>query len=416
MEHILLIVSVVIFLALSAFFSGAETAIFSLPGSSLSRMKKGNNREQCIASMMKNPRMLLVTVLFGNLLVNIANTSIVTALAIRIMGDSGPAVATIVMTLLILIFGEITPKSLALKHSVPLALAVAPVLRFLMYIFTPVRVALGYIADITVKSSRALLGESREEYHSHELVDAVEMAGNDGLFDDFESKILTNLFQFTDTAVYEILTPRVEVFSLSADTTLQAAAIEARSRGFTRIPLYEDSVEKIIGIFHARDLLRYEKNEKLTLRDIMRPADFIPETKKIRDLLGEFIADRKHVAIAVDEHGSFEGIVTLEDMLEEIFGEIRDRREPNVDEFNRIDEDHIVVEGAMRLEDLNSEFGSTLDSREVETVGGYLIEAIGRIPREGETFTLGPYRWLVLSAEMKKINKIKLERTRGDVD
>ena len=146
----------------------------------------------------------------------------------------------------------------------------------------------------------------------------------------------------------------------------------------------------------------------------MHPADFVPETKKIRDLLGEFIVDRRHVAFAVDEHGSFEGIITLEDILEEIFGEIRDRREPNIDEFNLIDEDHIIVEGNMRLDDVNARFGSAFDSKEVETAGGYLIEAIGRIPREGETFILDSYRWLVLSAETTKINKIKIERNGGE--
>ncbi|MBN2184225.1 MAG: HlyC/CorC family transporter [Candidatus Krumholzibacteriota bacterium] len=410
MEYILLIISVVIFLALSALFSGAETALFSLSGSYLAQMAKGSSREQHLASMMKSPRMLLVTVLFGNLLVNIANTSVVTALAIRTLGDSGPGISMVVMTLLILIFGEITPKSLAMKHSVSIALAVSPILRFLMFIFTPVRLLLGLISDLTVRGSRILFGVSEKEYRSHELVDAVEMAGGSGLFDEFESRILTNLFQFTERAVYEILTPRVDVFSMDADTELQDAVIEVRSRGFTRIPLYEDSAENIIGLFHARDLLRYEKDEKKTLRDIMLPADFVPETKKIRDLFGEFITDRKHVSFAVDEHGSFEGIITLEDILEEIFGEIRDRREANVDEFNLIDEDRIIVEGNMRLEDLNVEFGSVLDSKEVETAGGYLIEKIGRIPREGETFLIDSYRWLVLSAEATKINKIKIER------
>ena len=145
----------------------------------------------------------------------------------------------------------------------------------------------------------------------------------------------------------------------------------------------------------------------------MRPARYVPETKKIRDLLGEMIADRQYVAIVVDEHGSFEGLITLEDILEEIFGEIRDRREPNVDEFNLLDEDQIVVEGSMRLEDFNEEFAASLDSNDVETVGGYLIESIGRIPREGETFILDSFRWLVLSAEVTKVNKIKIERTGG---
>ncbi|HSG26917.1 MAG TPA: transporter associated domain-containing protein, partial [Candidatus Krumholzibacterium sp.] len=151
----------------------------------------------------------------------------------------------------------------------------------------------------------------------------------------------------------------------------------------------------------------------LTVRRIMREGSFVPETKPIRDLFGEMIAHHEHVALVVDEHGSFEGIVTLEDILEEIFGEIRDRREPRVEEYNLIDEDKIVVEGAMRLEDLNDRFGTGLDSEEVETIGGYLIEAVGRIPREGESFRIEGLRFLVLSAEAVRINKLKIEREKG---
>ena len=200
-EQLFIVISVLIFLVLSAFFSGAETALFSLSRSSLAEMEKGSGRQRRLAALMKNPRMLLVTILFGNLLVNIANTSMVTVLSIRIFGDKGIGFAMVAMAFLILVVGEITPKSIAMKHSATIAPAIAPVLKFFMVLFTPARLLLGLIADITVARSRSLFGTSEEEYGSRELADAVEVAHRDGLFDEFESRILTNLFHFTETAL-----------------------------------------------------------------------------------------------------------------------------------------------------------------------------------------------------------------------
>lgn len=413
-EFIPLIISIIILLFLSAFFSGSETALFSLSRSALSFMERGGKRERRVAAILGKPRMLLVTILFGNLLVNIANTSVVTALAISLFGESGVAYAMILMTFLILIFGEITPKSIALHHSTGMAPLVVSPLRFFMILFTPVRLLLGFIADLTVDLGRRMFGEHRESYASSELETAVEMGHIDGLFDEFEKEILINLFRFTETEVHEIQTPRVEVFTLDPATSLQDAIIQVRGRGFTRIPLLDQENHRIEGILHARDMLAHPRDERITVADIMRSVKYVPETKKIRDLLGELIAASEHVAISVDEHGSFEGLITLEDILEEIVGEIRDRLEPKVDEFTLLDKDQIVVEGTMRLEDLGRKFGVELDSDEVETVAGYLIEAIGRIPRDGEVVELDRLRWLILSSEPTRINKIKIERSMGE--
>jgi len=416
--HLFLLLSIAALLAMSAFFSGSETALFSLSRSSIIEMKKAGKRGRQVGELLSKPRMLLVTILFGNLLVNIACTSAVTALAITLFGGKGIGYAMVSTTFLILVFGEITPKSIALRHARVMAPAMAPFLKGLMLVLTPVRLFLGSIADFTVEKSRRILGERREIYASSELATAVETGHIDGIFDEFEKEILTNLFSFIETAVYEIQTPRVDVFTLDADTSLSEAIKRVKDRGYTRVPLIERSSFSVVGILHARDLLRHQKNERMSVMDVMRPVKFVPETRKIRSLLGEFISEKEHMAVTVDEHGSFEGIVTLEDILEEIFGEIRDRREPKVDEYNLLDEDHIVVEGAMRLEDLNELFGTSLDSDEVETVGGYVTEMTGRIPREGEAFNFNGLRFLVISADPAKINKLKIERepARGGED
>jgi putative hemolysin len=411
-EHIPLGITVIVLIFFSAFFSGSETALFSLSRSMIEEMELGGRRQRMIAGMLRRPRMLLVTILFGNLLVNIASTSAVTALAINLFGRKGIGLAVLVMTFVILIFGEISPKSIALKNATTFAVSSAPLLRFFMILFSPVRIVLGRIADSAVEKSRKLFGERIDEYGAHELATAVELGYREGLFDNFEKEVLTNLFLFTETAVHEILVPRVEVFSLNIDTPLVEAVMQVRGRGFSRVPLYEGKDDNIVGILLAKDLLRYRREERVSLRDIMRAPTYVPETKRIRHLFGDLIAAHQHMVIALDEHGSFAGILTLEDILEEIVGEIRDRREPKVEDFVLIDEDSIIVEGTMELEDLNDVFDTELDSPEVETVAGYLIEEIGEIPRDGESFTISGLRFLVIRAEPTKVNKIKIERLR----
>ena len=415
-EYVPLGVTVAILILLSAFFSGSETALFSLSRSVIEEMGRGGRRQRLVSGLLKSPRMLLVTILFGNLLVNIASTSAVTALAIDLFGQKGIGLAVVVMTCIILIFGEIGPKSIAIKNATVMALLFAPILRFFMLLFLPIRLVLGAIADFAVETSRRLFGERTEEFEARELATAVELGHRDGLFDSFEKEVLKNLFLFTETMAHEIVVPRVEVFSLDVDTPLVEAMIQVKSRGFSRVPLYEEKDDNIVGVLLAKDLLRYSRDERLSLREIMRPPLFVPGTKHIRNLFGDLIAARQHMVIVLDEHGSFFGILTLEDILEEIVGEIRDRREPKVEDYILIDDNSIIADGTMELEELNEVFGAEIDSSEVETVAGFITEELGRIPRDGESFTIGGYRFLVLSREPTRINRIKIERIGGEED
>jgi len=408
---------VVVLLALSAFFSGVETAFFSLSRFTLVDMERKGGRGRLVVRLLGEPRMLLVTILFGNLLVNIASTSAVTAFALAVFGKQGLGLAMLVMTVLILLFGEISPKSIAIRHAPAIAVTAAPVMRALMFLFTPVRLVLSSIADASVARSRAIFGERRTELEGRELATAVEIGRRQGLLDEFEHDVLRNLFLSMERTLREIQTPRVEVFTLDVETPLADAIMQVRERGFSRVPVHEGESDNIVGILMARDLLSYQRDERVHLRNVMREPFFSPGSKKMRELFGELISARRHIVIVLDEHGAFDGIVTLEDILEEIFGEIRDRREPDVPEYIMVDRNNAVVEGSMRLEDLNGVMGTDLASREVETVAGYLIEEIGRIPREGESFDIGGVRFLVLSAEKTRVRKIRLDLRPGeDID
>jgi putative hemolysin len=409
-EHLPLILSLVVLLLFSAFFSASETAYFSISRAAAAEMEKGRKRERMAARILRDPRMLLVTILFGNLLVNVAATSAVTALAITLYGDRGIGIAVAVMTVLILIFGEISPKSLAMKKAESFALFAAPILKALMIVLTPVRVVLGAIADYTVEGSRKILGESRVAYGARELAAAVELGHRDGLFGEFEKEVLTNLFLFSETTAREAQTPRHEVFALDVGTPLNEAIVQVKARGFSRVPLYAGTSDSIVGVLFAKDLLRFSRDDRINLGDILRRPAFVPESKRIRDLFGELIMSHQHIFFVVDEHGSYTGILTLEDILEEIFGEIRNRREPRVAGFHRLDANSVVVEGTMSLRQVAEILGVSFDSWEVETIAGYLIEKVGTIPREGESFTIHGVRFLVLSSEPVRVNKLKLER------
>jgi putative hemolysin len=408
--HVPLIIALVVLLLSSAFFSASETAFFSIPRSAAAGMEKGKRRERTVALVLRDPRMLLVTILFGNLLVNIAATSAVTALAIGRYGDRGVGIAVAVMTVLILLVGEITPKSLAIRRPVSFATFAAPALEGLMIVFAPVRIVLAAIADRTVERSRKLLGESRDAFGAHELATAVELAHRQGLFGAFEKELLTNLFLFSETTAREVQTPRAEVFTLDIDTPLAEAVVQVKAHGFSRVPLSTGAGDAVVGVVFAKDLLRFSRDDRIRMADVLRPATFVPESKRIRDLFGELIASHQHLVVVVDEHGSYTGILTIEDILEEIFGEIRNRREPRVEQYHRLDERRVVVDGTMGLRDAAELLGVDLESWEVETIAGYLVERIGKIPREGEAFVIDGLRFLVLSAEPQRVNKLKIER------
>jgi len=409
-EHLPLILSLVVLLLFSAFFSASETAYFSISRSAVAEMETGRKRQRMAAHILRDPRMLLVTILFGNLLVNIAATSAVTALAIARYGDRGIGIAVAIMTVLILIFGEISPKSLAIKRAGSFAAFAAPILRALMIVLTPVRVLLGAIADYTVEGSRKILGDRRVAYGAHELATAVELGHREGLFGEFEKEVLTNLFLFSEITAREVQTPRHEVFALDVGTPLNEAIVRVKAKGFSRVPLHEGSSDSIVGVLFAKDLLRFSRDDRVSLADILRRPSFVPESKRIRELFGELILSHQHLFVVVDEHGSYTGILTLEDILEEIFGEIRNRREPRVAGYHRLDANRVVVEGTMELRDVAEILGVSFESLEVETIAGYLIEKVGKIPREGEAFTIDGVRFLVLSSEPVRVNKLKLER------
>jgi CBS domain containing-hemolysin-like protein len=395
------IILLVICLVLSGFFSSSETALFSISKIKAFHIAKdGSGTGQLIVKMKQDPHTLLTTILIGNNLVNIGGSALATSLAISYFQSNAVGIATGVMTLVILVFGEIFPKSFATQHNVLVARVVIFPLYWLSKIFWPLVVLLNFIPR--------LYGAANPSYHAvteDELMTMVEVVEEEGEIKEAEKEYITNIFEFDDTSCCEIMTPRADMFVVDAVEKLDIPAI--LSTGYSRIPVIEDSIDNVIGVLHIKDLFTsYQKitaaGEQITSLDIkaiMKKPYFIPESKKLDSLLQEFKAKKSHMAIVVDEHGGVAGLVTLEDVVEEIFGEIIDETDRMVPDIVRLKDNKWLVAGRINVEDLNKEIDINIpESVSYDTFSGFFLEQIDRIPQPGESVIID--RWTATVKDM----------------
>jgi CBS domain containing-hemolysin-like protein len=391
----------VICLVLSGFFSSSETALFSISKiKALHIAKDGSRTGLLIVRMKQDPHTLLTTILIGNNLVNIGGSALATSIAISYFRSNAVGIATGVMTLLILVFGEIFPKSFATQHNVMVARVVIFPLYWLSRIFWPLVLLLNFIPR--------LYGSTNSSYHAvteDELMTMVEVVEEEGEIKEAEKEYITNIFEFDDTSCCEIMTPRADMFVVDAVEKLDIPAI--LSTGYSRIPVIEDSIDNVIGVLHIKDLFASfqkltasgEKITSLDIKAIMKKPYFIPESKKLDSLLQEFKAKKSHMAIVVDEHGGVAGLVTLEDVVEEIFGEIIDETDRMVPDIVRLKDNKWLVAGRINVEDLNKEIDINIpESVSYDTFSGFFLEQIDRIPQPGESVIID--RWTATVKDM----------------
>lgn len=391
----------VICLVLSGFFSSSETALFSISKIKACHVAKdGSKTGQLIVKMKKDPHTLLTTILIGNNLVNIGGASLATSIAITCFESNAVGIATGVMTLMILVFGEIFPKSFATQNNVLVARMVIFPLYWLSRIFFPLVLILNYIPK--------LYGSINPAYHTvteDELMTMVEVVEEEGEIKEAEKEYITNIFEFDDTSCSEIMTPRADMFVVDAVEKLDIPAI--LSTGYSRIPVIEHSIDNVIGILHIKNLFAdYQKLsmsdepiDSLDIKAIMKKPYFIPESKKLDSLLQEFKAKKSHMAIVVDEHGGVAGLVTLEDVVEEIFGEIIDETDRMVPDIVRLKDNKWLVAGRINVEDLNKEIDINIpESVSYDTISGFFLEQIDRIPQPGESVIID--RWTATVKDM----------------
>ena len=403
-----LIIALVFLVACSAFFSASETAFSSLNQIRLkSRAEDGDASAARVLAMAEKYDKLLSTILVGNNIVNIAAASIGTILFTRALGaERGATMSTIVLTIVVLIFGEVTPKSLAKEMPETVATAVSPMLNLLMVLFTPL--------TWLFSQWKRLLGHfvhSTEEdtITEGELMTMVSEAENDGELTDRESELIRSAIEFDDVEVEEILTPRVDVVAVEDNTSLDEVAQTFAESGYSRLPVYHDTIDNIIGVVHEKDFYLARLKKETSLEELVKPTLYTTGSTQISQLLRTLREQHHHLAVVVDEYGGTEGIITLEDILEELVGEIWDEHDEATEDFHKQSDGSWIVLGSASVDDLFEMLGLPEDEDiDSNTVNGLVQEKTCHLPKVGDRFTLGSYDGVVTRTAKRRVTEVRL--------
>ena len=402
-------VTILLLVLLSAFFSSAETSMTAANRIRIrSLAEQGNKRAITLEKVISNSGKMLSTILIGNNIVNIAASSLATTFTIKVFGSIYIGVATGVMTLLVLLFGEITPKTIATLKADELALAYARPIYALMTVLTPVIYIVGKLANGILFFLRIDPNAKKNTITEHELRSMVNVGQENGVIEREEKQMIYNVFDFGDSAAKDVMIPRIDMTFIDVDSSYQELMDIFKEDMHTRFPVYEDNTDNVIGIINIKDLLLYPENQEFSIRKILREPYFTYEYKRTTDLMIDMRKASVNLAIVLDEYGSTAGLVTLEDLLEEIVGEIRDEYDEDEEEPIREIQPgrEYQVLGSAKLTDLNDVLGTKLESEDYDSVGGYIIEQLDCLPREGESVTLEDGMRLVVD-ELDK-NRIEL--------
>jgi len=396
-------------LILSGFFSGSEVALISInPAKVRTLVEQKKKGSAALERLKADPDRLLITILIGNNLVNIAAASIATAVAISIWGEIGVGIATFFTTLVLLTIGEIIPKTYASRSTEQVALLVARPVLYMSYVLYP----LFWIIDIGKKTffrDRV----TRPTVTEDEIKQWIDVGEEEGTIEEQEHEMLYRVFRFSDTITREVMTPRADVVMIDVEDPLEDSINIFNETGYTRIPVYDDQIDNIIGILNVKDVFEafYSKRENVTIPDLIYEAYFVPETKDIDDLLRELQKKKLHIAIVINEYGTFAGIITVEDILEELVGEIMDEFDEEEPEIQKISDMVYIIDARTWVERVNETLNIHLPMDDsYETIGGLITNQLGHIPRKGEVIEIpeSGIRLMVMRMADKRIDDIKL--------
>ncbi|WP_312643287.1 hemolysin family protein [Hydrogenoanaerobacterium sp.] len=399
----------VLLLAASAFFSASETALSCMNKIRMQNMADdGNENAKLALRMADNFDRILSTILIGNNVVNLSASSIATVVATVLLGASGAAVSTIVLTVLVLTFGEILPKSYAKAHAEAIVLKVAKPLHAVQVILTPI----SWFFIKLQKSVKSKDAQAEPSVTEQELKTIIQNSEVEGVLDESESDIIQSVFDFNDTTVQEILIPRVDMTAIDVDDDLNTILEAAVTHGYSRIPVYEDTIDNVIGILYGKDLLEaYVHSKEIDVRSMVRECIYVHRSKKISDLLSDFKRQKLHIAIVTDEYGGTLGLVTMEDILEELVGEIWDESDEVTHDVVRLSDTCYEVQGDFNIEDFFEKISYCYKNFDCEysTVGGWMLESLEHIPQEGESFEYDTLRLTVSEMDEQRIVKLRVD-------
>jgi len=409
------IVILSVLIGLSGFFSGLEVALVGIRKSTVIQLfQEGKKGSKALHKLKTNPSWMMSSVNLGNNLVNVGASALATSLAIRLFGDDGLGIAVGVMTFLILVFGEITPKTYCNANSTKIALRYAPVLLTFSYVFYPVVKFFEIITRAVVK----LTGSSYmpPPITEEDIKGVIDQGLAEKAIEEEEMKLVKGALKFDDTVIRSVMTPRTKMFTLDSKMLLFEALPQINQSGHSRIPIYGDTKDDIVGFIHARDILKeLEKDNKMTsLEQISRKPVFASQEKMVSSLLKEMQGRRTHMAIVIDEHNGVEGLVTLEDLVEEIVGEIEDETDlPKPAGYEKIDQDTIITNGDIEIDIINEIFNTNIpEGDDYATLNGLLHEKLKDIPQEGDKVEIEDLRIIVEKVSKNISKKIRIERIR----
>jgi len=406
------VVILVILLGLSAFFSSAETALTTVNKIKMrSLADDGNKRAKVVLKLTENPGKMLSAILIGNNIVNLSASSLITTIAIGFGADVAVAIATGIITVLILIFGEITPKTVATINSEKLSLVYAYPIHFIMVVLTPISFLINILARIILFILRVDPNAKPDAMTEDELRTIVEVSHESGVIEEEEREMINNVFDLGDAKAKDVMVPRVNVVFADVESSYEELIDIFREHKFTRLPVYEETTDNVIGTINMKDLLLYNHKEDFHIREFLREAYFTYEHKVVSELLVEMREASYNIAIVLDEYGETAGLITLEDILEEIVGEIHDEYDEYEEDelLTRISDFEYILEGSISLDDLDDRLELKLESEEYDSLGGFIIENLDRHPEVGDEITTEKgLRLVVDSLDKNRVQKVHI--------
>ena len=396
-------------LVLSGFFSGSETALLSLDKLRVRLLQQqGRRGADKLAKLLDNPDRLLSGILVGNNLINIAASVIATGLFIGYFGEQGEWLTVIILTPLLLIFAEVCPKTYAAQYPEKMSFFVLNPIRLVLWLLAPVVYVVSALSRLLTSFFR---GEAAEglSVSEDEIRAIIEVGEESGVVAADQRRMLHGIFDLSETRVRDVMIPRTEVVGIDITASFQEVLDLIRSDNHSRFPVFSDSLDSVVGIVHSKEVFDYiDRTEDFSLRDLCRKPYFVPESKRIAVLLQSFRQQHQHLAMVVDEYGGVEGIVTLEDVVEEIVGEIHDEYDIEEIDFRQLAPGRFLVDGAVSLRTVNRHFGLDLPEDHVTTLAGYLLRIMGKIPSEGESFEENGIIFRVKRMEDRRIEEVEM--------
>ena len=409
-SEITMLIILIFLIFLSAFFSSAETAFTTVSSIKIRTLMDENNKKAfLVKKIIDNKTKMLSAILIGNNIVNISASSLATILVQKLFGNYAVSIATGVLTILILIFGEITPKTIASLYALKLSLIYSKIIYFLMIALTPVIIVINYLANFVLFILRINPVSSNKTLTENELRTIVDVSHEEGVIEKEERQMINNVFDFGDAVAEDVMVPKIDMTMADINSTYDEIIDIFRKEKYTRIPIYQDSTDNVIGIINMKDLLLYNSSAVFDIRNYLRSAFYTYETKKLSELMLEMKKTSVNIVIVLDEYGVTSGLITLEDLLEEIVGEIHDEYDIDEDDgIKEISPAKYIIEGQVKISDLNEKLNLKLSSKEYDSVGGLIIEKLDRFPNTRDKIIIDNISLKVLQMDKMRISKIEL--------